>query len=256
MRFATDLARGLYRARLARSGDDLRRAQALRHRAFHGRDGLDGDAFDARCSHMLIEEQGSGALVGCFRFLMLATGRAADDSYAAQFYDLAGLAGQGGPLLELGRFCVAAGRHDPDILRLAWAALTREVDANGVTLLFGCASFAGVDPAPYAAAFDLLAARHLGPDTARPQRRAPEVVTFAERPATPPDPIRAMQAMPTLLRSYLAMGGWVSDHAVIDRQMNTLHVLCVVPIATIPPARKRALRAVAADAPRRRVLAR
>ena len=51
--------------------------------------------------------------------------------------------------------------------------------------------------------------------------------------------------MPPLLRTYLSMGGWVSDHAVVDRQMNTLHVFTGVEISAIPPARKRLLRAVA-----------
>ncbi len=41
------------------------------------------------------------------------------------------------------------------------------------------------------------------------------------------------------------MGGWVSDHAVVDQQMNTLHVFTGVEIGAIPPARKRLLRAVA-----------
>ncbi len=51
--------------------------------------------------------------------------------------------------------------------------------------------------------------------------------------------------MPPLLRSYLLMGGWVSDHAVVDRQMNTLHVFTGLEISAIPAARKRLLRAVA-----------
>jgi putative hemolysin len=50
--------------------------------------------------------------------------------------------------------------------------------------------------------------------------------------------------MPPLLRTYLTMGGWVSDHAVIDRQLNTLHVFTGVEIAAIPPVRKRLMRAV------------
>jgi hypothetical protein len=41
------------------------------------------------------------------------------------------------------------------------------------------------------------------------------------------------------------MGGWVSDHAVIDAEMATLHVFTGVEITTIPPARKRLLRALA-----------
>jgi L-ornithine Nalpha-acyltransferase len=51
--------------------------------------------------------------------------------------------------------------------------------------------------------------------------------------------------VPPLLRTYLLMGGWVSDHAVYDRQMRTMHVFTAVEIAAIPPARVRLLRAVA-----------
>ena len=59
---------------------------------------------------------------------------------------------------------------------------------------------------------------------------------------------RAMRAMPPLLKSYLMMGGWVSDHAVIDAQMNTIHVFTGVEIDSIPPARKRLLTMAAARA--------
>jgi putative hemolysin len=54
-----------------------------------------------------------------------------------------------------------------------------------------------------------------------------------------------MRAMPPLLRSYLAMGGWVSDHAVVDRDLGTLHVFTALEIAALPPARARRLRALA-----------
>ena len=51
--------------------------------------------------------------------------------------------------------------------------------------------------------------------------------------------------MPPLLRTYLAMGGWVGRHAVLDRGLGTIHVLTAVETARIPPARARALRALA-----------
>jgi len=41
------------------------------------------------------------------------------------------------------------------------------------------------------------------------------------------------------------MGGWVSDHAVVDPEMGTLHVFTGVEIRAIPATRKRLLRAVA-----------
>jgi putative hemolysin len=54
-----------------------------------------------------------------------------------------------------------------------------------------------------------------------------------------------MQSMPPLLRTYLAMGGWVSDHAVVDRDLGTMHVFTGVEIGKVPPARARLLRALA-----------
>jgi L-ornithine Nalpha-acyltransferase len=72
------------------------------------------------------------------------------------------------------------------------------------------------------------------------------VFRFARRiDGAGPDPRRAALSMPPLLRTYLAMGGWVSDHAVVDRALNTLHVFTALEIAAIPPARARALRLIA-----------
>ena len=86
--------------------------------------------------------------------------------------------------------------------------------------------------------------QHLAPAKLQPTVKAQHIHLFARDTHTA-DPRRARQQIPPLLRSYLAMGGWVSDHAVIDRQMNTLHVFTGLEIAAIPPNRARLLRALA-----------
>ncbi|WP_417741409.1 GNAT family N-acetyltransferase [Salipiger sp.] len=238
------LQRGRYRVRLALDPEDVARAQALRGQAFFGPEGpSDVDAFDPLCRHVLIEETVEGTLLACFRYLWLDDGAAIGTSYSAQFYDLSRLEAFGGPMLELGRFCLRPGCGDPDVLRLAWGAITGLVDRGGAGLLFGCASFAGTDPAPFAPAFAHLAARHLAPARWQIGRRAAETCEFPQEGA---DARQAMPLIPPLLRTYLGMGGWVSDHAVVDRAMNTLHVFTGVEVAAIPPARARALRAIAA----------
>ena len=237
-----------YRVRVAQDARDIRAAQRLRHLAFAPvvQADLDCDAFDPLCTHFLIEEQSSGRLVGCFRMLPLSSGAEINQSYAAQFYDLKCLSEFSGPMAELGRFCSLPGAQDPDILRHAWAAMTRHVDRTGIEMLFGCSSFRGTDPAPYRDSFALLRDRHLAPERWRPGMGAPGVFRFAEGlGGHEPDPKQALRRMPPLLRSYLIMGGWVSDHAVIDARMNTLHVFTGVEIRAIPPMRKRLLRAMA-----------
>jgi L-ornithine Nalpha-acyltransferase len=234
---------GRYRVRLAVGPLDMDQVLALRAVVFRGGVAPDGDRFDALCRHLIVEEL-SGGLVATARVLT-TSGAGIGDSYSAQFYDLAGLARYPGPMLELGRFALAPGWHDPDILRLAWAVLARLVITEGVGLLFGCSSFRGADPAPHLNALALLAERHLAPARWMPEVKGPAFrfgrVLEGHRVATD----TALQEMPPLLRSYLQLGGWVSDHAVADPDLDTLHVFTAVEVARIPAARLKALRALA-----------
>ncbi|MFU8777434.1 MAG: GNAT family N-acetyltransferase [Roseovarius sp.] len=236
-----------YQARIGTTPEDRQAAQRLRAQVFLGMvEGLDCDPFDDICTHILIEEAGSGTLVCCFRMLMLNGGAEIAQSYSAQFYELSALASFEGKMAEMGRFCIAPGRLDPDILRVAWAAMTRFVDDNGIEMLFGCSSFHGTETETYLDAFAMLRERHLAPRRWWPRVKSPSVFRFAQRLRRhKPDLKLAMRHMPPLLRTYLMMGGWVSDHAVIDRHLNTLHVFTGVEIGTIPATRKRLLRALA-----------
>jgi putative hemolysin len=260
----TGLLKARYRARLAESEADVRRAQALRYRTFRaGPDApavpagvpvpppgpatpVDADRFDAVCRHVLVEEVRTGRLVCCFRFLPLHDGSEIGRSYSAQYYNLKALESFKGPMIEMGRFCVDPAYRDPDIIRAAWSAMTRYVDENGVELLFGCSSFHGTDADYYHDAFALLAERHLAPKRWLPRVKAPRVFRYARKlRLKKPDLVLALRRMPPLLRTYLHMGGWVSDHAVIDSDLNTLHVFTGVEIKAVPKKRARLLRVTA-----------
>ncbi|UOA31800.1 hypothetical protein DSM110093_01574 [Sulfitobacter sp. DSM 110093] len=239
----TQASPGRYLTREALSPADITRAQVLRARCFQTGIQPDIDAFDAGARHFLVEDRASGTLVCCFR-LTLFRGATLAHSYAAQFYDLSNLERVDDALLELGRFCVHPDWQDPDIQRLAWGRLALEVDHNEAALLFGCSSFTGTDPTVYRDAFARMNEQHLAPAKWRPGLKADQFYPFTRDTQTA-DSRRARQQTPPLLRSYLAMGGWVSDHAVIDQQMNTLHVFTGLEIAAIPPNRARLLRALA-----------
>lgn len=244
------LRKGRYVARMAKSAQDIANAQALRHLCFVSNRGLatashDADRFDDRCHHMLVEDAKSGTLVCCFRLLALKGGAEIADSYSAQYYDLAKLASFDGPMVEMGRFCLHPDWPDPDILRVAWGAMTCFVDETGVEMLFGCSSFDGADAAIHHDALALLKDAHLAPKRWLPRVKAPQVFRFARAlRLIRPDAKRALLGMPPLLRSYLMMGGWVSDHAVLDADLNTLHVFTGLEIRAIPPTRARLLRAI------------
>lgn len=248
------IERGRYRARLAEGDADLHAAQALRYAAFvaargleRGEAPLDADAFDVECDHMLVERVDTGELVCCYRLLSLDDGGQIGRSYSAQYYNLSSLSAYQGAMVEMGRFCLAPGTRDPNVMRLAWAAMSRYVEARGIEMLFGCSSFMGTEAEAYLDAFAMLKESHLAPKRWLPRVKAPRVFRFARSlRARKPDMKKAMLSMPPLLRSYLMMGGWVSDHAVVDPDLNTLHVFTGLEIRAIPPARVRTLTGLAA----------
>lgn len=238
--------------RLSRLPEDMRAAQRLRHLCFIEKaglpprpEGLDRDRFDDICLHLLVEDR-AGRALACCRILSLPNGAALRESYAALHYDLAPLAGFPAPLAEIGRFCLHPEAQAGDVLRLAWAAITRLVDMRRVEMLFGCSSFPGACPVRHGPALAWLARHHLGPVAQRPGRRRGEDM-FAYAAAleddAPPDP----GGLPPLLRGYLALGGWVGDMAVLDNDLDTLHVFTALPVAAVPQVRAARLRQLAQD---------
>ncbi len=250
---AAPLKRGRYLARPASSAEDIARAQQLRYLAFVGKrsetapqNGVDADHFDVMCRHILVEEAETGQLVCCFRAMIFESGAEIGTSYSAQFYELSKLRSFDGRMLEMGRFCIHPAWRDADILRVAWGAMTRMVDDEKIEMLFGCTSFTGTEWEGYRDALATLSARHLAPRRWLPKIKAPKVLRYARMLAGhTPDRKRAALSMPPLLKTYLMMGGWVSDHAVLDFDLDTLHVFTGLEIRAIPEGRARALRMVA-----------
>ena len=229
-------------ARLAQGRAELDRLLAFRRRAFPHRHGREEDDQDALSAHVMVERDGD--VLAYFRVMLFGWGAGLAQGYAARFYDVGPLSRYARPIAEMGRFCVAPEGVHPDVLRLAWGAMTRIVDEGKAGLLVGCTSFRGAGWEAHRAGLALLAAEFVGPAEHLPGRKAAEVVGLDQ--AGPVGDRRAsLAALPPLLRTYLGMGGWVSDHAVVDRDLDTLHVFTCVEVDRVPPARASSLRVVA-----------
>jgi putative hemolysin len=230
---------GQYTAELAGSGALLDAALALRSLVF--RNGADDrDGFDPVCDHIVVTDV-SGQVVACARVLILPSGAEIGTCYAAQFYNLSRLEEFYQPMAELGRFCVHPDHADAEVLRVIWGALTKLVDDNDIGMLFGCTSFSGATVEGREAVFGYLADRHLAPEQYAPEVGSLRAVALTGGDV---DTRQALREIPPLLRTYLTMGAWVSDHAVFDDDLDTLHVFTGLEISKIPEGRKRLLRAL------------
>ena len=187
----------------------------LRARLFRG-GACDRDRYDDGARHLTVE-RGGRVLGGARVTLQDRAGILA--GYAAERYDLAAFARRFPRALEVGRLCLEHG--DTDVARLLMSALARLVLTERVAVLHGCASF----PADGAGLGGLH--RTLAPADWAPGRRAAGAIPLPRR----------VGPLPPMLRACLPLGARVSDHAVPDPDLGTLHVFTALPVAAVPPRR-------------------
>ena len=223
-------------ARWAEGTDDIDRALGLRAMVFRsGR--CDRDRFDGLSRHLLVER--AGRLAATLRLRRHDDPTSLGSSYTGQSYDLSGLA-LPGPALEIGRLCIADAAA-PDVLRATWAALAREVDQTGAALLLGCSSLPGAAADRYGAGLAALRPYLLPRSGPRARGAALDIAAIPDRP----DP----SSLPATLRSYLTLGARIGTDAVIDADLDTVHVFTLLRVADVPPGRARVLRALAGAVP-------
>ncbi|WP_033334141.1 GNAT family N-acetyltransferase [Streptomyces novaecaesareae] len=208
-----------YTVSLARDEDDVRAAQRLRHQVFAAElgavlhspvAGLDIDALDEYCDHLLVREGEHGTVVGTYRLLRPEAARRAGRLYSEGEFDLSALAPLRPGLVELGRSCIHPDhRGNGAVINLMWGGIARYLADTGNTWVGGCCSIGLEDGGATAArVWDTVSAKHLAPAEygVTPHRRWDATgVARAER-----------GALPALLRGYLRLGAWVCGEPAYD----------------------------------------
>ena len=229
--------------RLAQDSADIEAAQKLRWDVFRSELGanlvhsgaLDIDPYDAVCDHLLVEDFSAGTLqvVGTYRLLRQSVAQQRSGFYSAGEYDLSPLADGAGELLELGRSCVAAGYRNAATIQLLWRGIAHYLEDNQISMMFGCGSFHGTDPAEHADMLSYLYHHHLAPPALRVRALEDRFVGMAQLPRGSYDPRQALRRLPPLIKAYLRVGAMVGDGAVIDHEFNTTDVFIVMPTSAI-----------------------
>ncbi|MFB9393355.1 GNAT family N-acetyltransferase [Streptomyces coeruleoprunus] len=201
-----------YRVSLARDQDDVRAAQRLRHQVFAGElgarldgpePGLDSDAFDAYCDHLLVRDETTGDVVATYRLLPPERARIAGRLYAEGEFDLARLDPIRHDLVEVGRSCVHPAHRNGAAISLVWAGIAHYMERTGHDWLAGCCSVPLTDGGTLAAAtWNTVKSRHLAPEEYWVTPHRLWSADTAPRPA-------ARTEIPPLLRGYLRLGAWV-----------------------------------------------
>lgn len=219
-----------YLVSLARDQEDIRAAQRLRYMVFAGEmgalvdgpePGLDGDAFDAYCDHLLVREAETGEVVGTYRLLPPDRARAAGRLYSESEFDLQRLDHIRDDLVEVGRSCVHPLHRNGAVIALIWAGLARYMTRTGHNWMAGCCSLPLNDGGALASATW---------NTVKDRNLAPEEYWVAPHRLWTPDSETSPAArteLPALLRGYLRLGAWVCGAPAHDPEFGVadLYVL-------------------------------
>ncbi len=182
-------------------------------------DGRDADRFDEYCDHLLVREDNSGELVGCYRMLPPPGAIAAGGLYTATEFDVEGLDPLRPSLVEMGRAVVREDHRNGGVVLLMWAGILAYLDRCGYDYVTGCVSVpvqGSEDEAPGSqirGVRDFVRRRHAAPAqyTVHPYRP----VTVDGRGLDDIDP-PARVSVPPLMRGYLRLGAQVCGEPAHD----------------------------------------
>ena len=228
-----------YRLRLAETEADRDAACRLRFRVFNLEmgeglaesyaNGMDRDAFDDACEHLIVEEKLTGRIVGTYRMQTGTTAWRRLGYYSAQEFDFTPYELLRPQLLELGRACIDREHRSSEVLTLLWRGIAQYAQHHGLRYLIGCSSVPSEDPATGWAMYHRLA----------PFLAAPKLCTMpvaeCRLPAPPSDTAVPEPLVPKLLKTYLAVGARICSEPAWDRGFGTIDFLTLQDMAGLSP---------------------
>ena len=233
--------------------EDVRQAQRLRYRIFAMEmgakltsptgmmPGLDVDAFDPFCDHLLVKavtrsDDDDGLLVGTYRVLAPDAARRAGGLYMENEFDLAPLSGLRSRAVELGRSCVHPAWRSGGVILALWSALCQYMYLHRLESMIGCASVGLKDGGQLAGAlWRSLRTTHL----VEPKWR---VQPYIALPLTgdiemPVPATRACRAIitPPLVKGYLRCGARLLGPPAMDQAFNTADLPMMLHLSDLAP---------------------
>jgi putative hemolysin len=182
--------------------------------------GRDVDRFDEFCDHLLVRDDDTGELVGCYRMLAPAGAIAAGGLYTATEFEVRAFDPLRPSLVEMGRAVVREGHRNGGVVLLMWAGILAYLDRYGYDYVTGCVSVPIGDEADgetpgsqLRGVRDFILSRHSAPPQYRVSPHRPVLIDgkAIDEIAPPPRP-----SVPALMRGYLRLGAQVCGEPAHD----------------------------------------
>ena len=208
----------------------LQEAQALRYRVFSAEFdaklkgaelGLDMDDYDIHCKHIGVRDLNTGELVATTRLLDHQAAAGLGRFYSEEEFSLHGLVHLQGPVLEIGRTCVALGYRNGGTIAVLWSELAEILNEGAYSYLMGCASIPMQDGGVQAhAIMQRLRERYLCNEHLRAEPKQPLPALSV--------PANVIAEMPPLLKAYMRLGAKICGEPCWDKEFQVADVFILL----------------------------
>lgn len=221
-----------YTVRLAEDRLEVESALRLRYDVFNvelgdrerdpGEAGLEFDAYDLKCRHLIVVSRETGDTVGTYRLNSIETAHSTHGFYAANEFTIEDLPPEvlrNG--IEIGRACIAREHRNTKVLFLLWKALLAYLEQSGKRYFFGCCSIFTQDADTGRKVFrQLIRDGHIHESfSVMPCRNG---LSLLEE-----DGDASKAELPALFNMYLRIGARVCGPPMIDREFGTIDFFVV-----------------------------
>ena len=244
-----NISLGSLEVRLAENNLEIDAAQALRYRVFfeemnakpslkQKKSKRDFDSFDYYFDHILVIDHSkkgkiTDKVVGTYRVNKGNYKGKKNFFYTSGEYDLTKLIKFNGNILELGRSCVDKDYRNGKTMQLLWSFIAQYVAKYDIKIMFGCASFPGIDVNIHRYALSCLYKKYLAPSNIRPVALKERFISMDSNVEHDNNFKNFISSIPPLIKGYIRLGAFVGDGAVIDHEFNTIDVCIVLPTEKI-----------------------
>ncbi len=230
----------------ARTEDDVRAAQRLRHLVFAQEMGArlastpgtpaghDADVFDPYCEHLLVRlrTDDEEEVIGTYRVLTPSAAKRIGGWYSDTEFDLVRLRHMTDRMAELGRSCVHPDHRTGGVIMTLWSALGQFMVRNGLDTMIGCASVSMRDGGHVAASlWNRLEKTHLAPIEHRVRPRLPLPIDDLQQDLT--------VEPPALIKGYLRCGAKILGAPAWDPDFNTADLPMMLRLQDLPTKYRR-----------------
>lgn len=237
--------RGHFTVKTASKGSELEDCLRLRFDVFHKeymrkrRDhGVDVDALDFSCDHLMIVDKRTGKTIGTYR---LNSSLFTNTFYSQGEFEMDELLKLPGTKLELGRACIAREFRTGAVIALLWRGIAEYIRETRTQILFGCSSIKTIEPMQIGRitrslilSGDLTYDFNVKPTKKYRVKQMSHILNYleAEKEASGDD---VTGLIPPLFQSYLRMGAKICGEPALDRDFYCIDFLTLIRVEELNP---------------------